>query len=89
MRTFHRPPYCVELVAQARGRRAGKTAEAAIRVSHPDGYALTAIPVVAAILQYLDAPAAKPGVWTMGCYVEPNRLLADMADMGVEVAIAE
>ena len=89
MRTFHRPPYRVELIAQARGRRAGKPAETAIRVSHPDGYALTAIPVVAAILQYLDAPAAKRGVWTMGCYVEPNRLLADMADMGVEVAIAE
>lgn len=89
MRTFHRPPYRVELVAQASGRRAGKAAEVAIRVSHPDGYALTAIPVAAAILQYLDAPAAKPGVWTMGCYVEPSRLLGDMADMGVEVAIAD
>jgi len=86
MRTFHRPPYRVELVAQASGIRAGRPIRVAIRVAHPDGYELTAVPVVATILQYLDAPAEKRGVWMMGHYVDPARLMRDMADMGVECA---
>jgi hypothetical protein len=87
MRTFHRPPYRVELVAQARGTRAGRPARVAIRVAHRDGYELTAVPIVATLLQYLDAPAAKRGLWMMGHYVDPARLMRDMAAMGVETSV--
>lgn len=87
MRTFHRPPYRVELFAQACGTRAGQPARVAIRVAHRDGYELTAVPVVATILQYLDAPAAKRGLWMMGHYVDPARLMRDMAAMGVETTV--
>jgi saccharopine dehydrogenase (NAD+, L-lysine-forming) len=41
--------------------------------------------VVAALLQYLDGSARKPGLWMIGHLVEPVRLLKDMENMGVQV----
>lgn len=87
MGTFHRPPYRVELQVRATGIRDGKPATFQARVAHPDGYELTAIPVVAALLQYLDGSARKPGLWMMGHLVEPTRLMRDMGAMGLEVAV--
>jgi len=83
MGTFHRPPYRVELIVQAQGVKAGRPARLLAGVSHKDGYELTAIPVVATLLQYLDERAARPGLWMMGHFAEPVRLLADMQRMGV------
>jgi saccharopine dehydrogenase (NAD+, L-lysine-forming) len=85
MQTFHKPPYRVELQVQATGRKDGQPAEVRAGVMHPDGYALTAIPVVATLLQYLDGPARKPGLWMMGHFAEPVRLMRDMEKMGVQV----
>lgn len=84
MGAFHKPPYRVELQVRASGSKDGKMIKSYVSVSHPDGYELTAIPVVAALLQYLDGTARKPGLWMMGHLVEPNRLLKDMAKMGVK-----
>jgi len=53
-------------------------------VAQPDGYELTAIPVVATLLQYLDGSARKPGLWMMGHLVKPIRLMMDMEKMGVK-----
>lgn len=95
MRTFHRPPYRVELQVQAIGFKDGRRVRLQASVAHPDGYELTAIPVVATLLQYLDGSARKPGLWMMGHLVEPSRLLNDIEKMGVtcstriEVAEAE
>ncbi|HSV85820.1 MAG TPA: hypothetical protein VLH85_04540 [Levilinea sp.] len=86
MKTFHKPPYRVELQVQATGVKDGQPASFTARVSHSDGYDLTAIPVVAALLQYLDGSTRKPGVWMMGHWVEPVRLMKDMQVMGVNVA---
>jgi saccharopine dehydrogenase (NAD+, L-lysine-forming) len=85
MGTFHKPPYRVELQVQASGLKAGRPASFQASVAHPDGYELTAIPVVAALLQYLDGSARKPGLWMMGHLVEPVRLMRDMEAMGVEI----
>jgi hypothetical protein len=85
MGTFHKPPYRVEIQVQASGIKNGKPAEVRASVSHPDGYELTAIPVVAALLQYLDGSAHKPGLWMMGHLVEPVRLMEDMQRMGAQV----
>lgn len=54
-------------------------------VAHADGYVLTAVPVVAALLQVLDGSARLPGLWMMGCLVHPGRLLEDMEKMGVQI----
>ncbi len=88
MGSFHRPPYRVELQGQAMGLRDGRFTTVRVTVAHRDGYDLTAIPVVAALLQYLDGSARKPGLWMMGHLVEPARLLRDMATMGVSCSIA-
>lgn len=78
-------PYLVALKVEARGVKSGKPAQVNIRVSHPDGYELTAIPVVACLLQYLDGMARQNGVHLMGHIVEPVRLFRDMQTMGAEV----
>jgi saccharopine dehydrogenase-like NADP-dependent oxidoreductase len=87
MGTFHRPPYRVELQVHADGERNGQPAQVQASVSHVDGYELTAIPVVAALLQYLDGSARKPGLWMMGHLVDPARLMVDMQSMGAQVKI--
>ncbi len=83
MGTFHKPPYRVELQVQAAGLKDGRPATMQATVSHTDGYELTAIPVVATILQYLDGSAKKPGLWMMGHLVDPPRLMRDMEAMGI------
>ena len=86
MRTFHKPPYRVELQVHAAGLKDGRPATVRSSVTHPDGYELTAIPVVATLLQYLDGSARKPGLWMMGHAVDPLRLIRDMEKMGVACA---
>lgn len=83
MGTFHKPPYRVELQVQAAGLKDGRPVTVRSSVAHPDGYELTAIPVVATLLQYLDGFARKPGLWMMGHVVDPLRLIEDMEKMGV------
>jgi len=83
MGTFHKPPYRVELQVQAAGLKDGRPVKVRSSIAHPDGYELTAIPVVATLLQYLDGFARKPGLWMMGHVVDPHRLIRDMEKMGV------
>jgi len=85
MQNFHRPPYIVSLKVEGRGQKDGKPARVDASVSHPDGYELTAIPVVACLLQVIEGKARRPGLWMMGHLVDPQQLLIDMQRMGVEV----
>ncbi len=80
-----KPPYMVILKVEAKGQWNGKQAEAQAQIAHPDGYELTAIPVVAYLLQYLDGTARKAGVHMMGHIAEPVRLFQDMQKMGAEI----
>jgi len=89
MMNLPKPPYRVELQVQATGLKNGKPAEVRASVAHPDGYELTAIPVVAFLLQYLDGSAKRPGLWMMGHLAEPVRLMKDMEKMGVLVHASE
>jgi len=84
LRRFSRPPYVTLLRAEASGTRAGQPARAELVLSHPDGYVFTAAPVVACLLQYLDAAAPRPGLWLQAHYVEPARMLRDLARLGIE-----
>ena len=85
MGTFHKPPYRVDIQVQVTGLKDGQPAKFQASVSHPDGYVLTAVPVVATLLQYLDGTARKPGLWMMGHLVEPERLMTDMQRLGAKV----
>jgi saccharopine dehydrogenase (NAD+, L-lysine-forming) len=73
---------------EASGEKDGQPARVQLAVSHPDGYELTAIPVAACLLQWLDGSARKPGLWMMGHLAEPLRLFEDMQRMGVEISEA-
>lgn len=80
-----KPPYVVALMVEAKGQLEGIPAQVHARVAHPDGYELTAIPVVAFLKQYLDGTARKSGVHMMGHLVDPTRLIDDMQKMGAQI----
>ena len=83
--TFSQPPFGTALKVEAHGKKDGQAATLELTLSHEDGYVMTAIPVVACLLQYLDGTIGKPGLWTQAGIVEPERLMADMERMGITV----
>jgi saccharopine dehydrogenase (NAD+, L-lysine-forming) len=85
LQTFSSPPYGTVLKAEAHGERDGQILSLNMTIAHEDGYAFTAIPVVACLLQVLDGSIRKPGLWLQANVVEPRRLLNDMERMGVEI----
>ncbi len=85
LRRFTHPPYQTILKVEALGLKDGQARSTEVTLSHPDGYAFTAIPVVACLLQYLDGSIQKPGLWTQANLVAPQRMVRDMQRMGVEV----
>lgn len=85
MQTFARPPFKVNLKIEAEGMVQGHESRLEVSLSHRDGYELTAIPVVACLLQILDGTSRRPGLWMMGHLVDPSRLFSDMARMGIQV----
>lgn len=85
MTRFQKPPYRTELLIQTAGTHAGQPTSFETALSHRDAYEFTAIPVAAALLQYLNGAAKKSGLWMMGHLVEPHRLITDMKRMGVRL----
>lgn len=85
LRRFSSPPYGVVLQMEA----SGTSGRLRVRVSHEDGYVLTAVPTVACLRQYLDGTIAKPGLYLMAQVVEPERFLVDMAEMGIGITGVE
>jgi hypothetical protein len=85
LRNFSKPPYRTQINMQAYGIVQGTRCRQILNISHPDPYTMTAIPVVAAIKQYLQAPGARPGLWFQGQYVEPVGFMRDLAALGAEM----
>jgi saccharopine dehydrogenase (NAD+, L-lysine-forming) len=80
-----KPPYRVVLKVEAEGQVNGRPAQVQARIEHEDGYELTAIPVVALLMQYEQV--RRPGLHMMGHLAEPGRLFDDMQKMGVQVDV--
>ena len=85
LKTFSKPLYGTLLKLEARGTKDGRTEAVDVTVYHEDGYLLTAVPVTACLLQYLDGSIRKPGLWLQAHIVEPNRLMWDMERLGIEI----
>ncbi len=82
---FSHPPYGTLLQLEADGNANGSRKKMTLRVCHPDGYALAAIPVAACLMQYLDGQIQQPGLGFQALVVEPIRYLADIQRLGAEV----
>jgi hypothetical protein len=78
-----KPPYRVVLKVEAAGQSNGKPVRVETSIEHEDGYELTAIPVVALLMQY--DRIRKPGLHMMGHLADPVHLFGDMEQMGVRV----
>lgn len=87
LETFSKPPYATILKLEASGLAQGVPAALEVTLSHQDGYLLTAMPVAACLLQYLDGSIPKPGLWMQAHLAEPDRLIEDMQRMGLEVRV--
>jgi saccharopine dehydrogenase (NAD+, L-lysine-forming) len=89
MGRFARPPFGALLMLEASGVTGGEPHHLTVRLFHEDGYVFTAVPVVATIRQWLDGEARRPGLWHQAHSVDPERLLRDMAGMGIEIEVNE
>lgn len=87
LRRFSRPPYGTLLQLEASGEHRGEEVELRASVFHADGYVLTAAPMAACLLQVLDGTVRRPGLHYQALLVEPERMLADLKRMGVEIAV--
>ena len=85
LNTFSKPPYGTLLKAEVTGTCQGRAQRAELSLYHADGYLLTAIPVVACLKQTLDGSARRPGLWFQAHIAEPECLMKDMKQMGVEI----
>jgi saccharopine dehydrogenase (NAD+, L-lysine-forming) len=84
-RRFTKPPFGVVLKLEAKGAIDGAPSRLDVLLGHDDGYEITAIPLVATVLQLLDGSVRSPGLHYMGSTVDPHRLLDDMRRLGLRV----
>lgn len=75
------------LKMEAEGIRNGKPVTMGIILSHKDGYYLTAVPVVATCLQYLEGKVRKSGVHFQAHIVEPGQFFRDLERLGIHTEI--
>lgn len=85
LRRFSRPPYATILQLEAAGVAGDRPLRLLLRVSHADGYYLTAAAAAACLLQHLDDTIRRPGLWWQALAVEPGPFLAALESMAVRV----
>ena len=86
---FSRPPFGIDLVADCFGQKDGENAHIRIRLSHEDGYVMTAVPIVACLIQAIEGDLLQPGLWRQAMLVEPVRFLQDIEQMGITISKKE
>lgn len=89
LKTFGRQPYGTRLVLEATGSKNKRPTSVKISLSHEDAYMLTAIPVVACLLQYLEIGNQKPGLWFQANFVECKRFINDIQRLGIQLSVEE
>lgn len=87
LKRFSPPGEEVILVLEAEGKAKAGPLKARIVVEHDDAYYITAAPVVAGILQYLQG-GIRPGLNILGHAVDPELLIKDIRRMGISVDLS-
>jgi len=87
LKSFTSPPYGTILKLESSGEKDGRRIKIDITIKHNDGYMLTAIPIVACLLQYMHGGIKRPGLWYQALIVEPAQYLEDMQRMGANIKI--
>jgi saccharopine dehydrogenase (NAD+, L-lysine-forming) len=87
LRRFSRPPYGTVFQVDGEGDGpAGGALQAGLRITHPDGYWLTAAAAAACLLQWQDGSLREPGLHLQALAADPARLLRDLQQMGAGLA---
>jgi saccharopine dehydrogenase (NAD+, L-lysine-forming) len=89
LKTFSKKPYGTMLLLESTGLKNKRPTSIRITLSHKDAYLLTAIPVVACLLQYLELGNRKPGLWFQAHFVEPEKFIKDIQRLGIQLSIEE
>jgi saccharopine dehydrogenase (NAD+, L-lysine-forming) len=87
LKTFSKPPFGTMLLLEATGWRGDQPATLRVTLFHEDAYLLTAAPVVACLLQYLEGGIRKAGLWCQANVVAPARMLQEVERLGIKVEI--
>lgn len=73
---------------QATGCRDSRATQVNMRIAHRDAYELTALAVVATLVQYRQQ-ARRPGLWTQAEFINPAACFEFLKTHGVEVMVDE
>ena len=87
LKKFSQPPFRTIVFVEAKGIKNNHRVQLRISLSHEDSYFLTAVPVVACLLQYLKQNIRKHGLWFQANFVKPKEFLEDMERMGIDVNV--
>lgn len=87
LKKFAKPPFKTMLLLSAVGRKNDLTKEVRIKVSHNNGYWLTAASVTALLFQYLRGNFNKSGLYLQGNLVDPAVFLKDLESIGANITI--
>lgn len=87
LKKLTRPPFISTILLSAVGRKDNLTKEVRIKISHHNGYWLTAASVTAVLFQYLRNNFTKPGLHFQGHLVNPLAFLKDLEQLGASVSI--
>lgn len=87
LRNFSKPPFGAVIQLEGQGLKDGQNRSIQMRLKHDDAYVLTAIPVVACLLQYLNESIRRPGLWCQANLVESKQFFDDINRLGVKVSL--
>lgn len=87
LRNFSKPPFGAVIQLEGRGLKDGQNRNIQMRLAHDDAYVLTAISVVACLLQYLNGSIRHPGLWFQANLVEPKQFFGDINRLGIKVSL--